>query len=138
MPRDAFLPRASRSRSSRVVSIGIIIIIIIIPVILFLFHVFVPPRVAVLGGLDCRIDDAETTGKAPLVVSFHLSASSDGTIVKWQFDATGDGVPEYEGGKNIPPVVTYMYTSPGSYQAEFTVWDSMGRVINAVSPVVVS
>lgn len=63
---------------------------------------------------------------APFVgqsVSFNGTSSydPDGTIVSYQWDLNGDGVPDQSG-----PVATWVYAAPGTYTVTLTVTDNLG------------
>lgn len=57
----------------------------------------------------------------PLVFNGTSSYDPDGTIVAYQWDLDGDGSPDQSG-----PVVSWAYTSAGSYNVTLTVIDNLG------------
>lgn len=72
----------------------------------------------------CSISANPRSGKAPLAVTFLISASdSDGTISAWVLDVNGDGNADYSGTGNPPSTRTHTYTSPGTYTTILIVSD---------------
>lgn len=64
-------------------------------------------------------------GQAPLSVDFNLSATDpEGDALAWTLDADGDGAADFEGLEaNFTQNVTFDYTAPGLFMANFTVSD---------------
>ncbi len=60
------------------------------------------------------------------------SYDPDGSIVAYQWDLNGDGVPDQNG-----PVVAWIYTAPGAYTVTLTVTDNLGATATASRTVVV-
>jgi PKD repeat protein len=67
------------------------------------------------------------TGKAPLMVTFDGSGSSDsdGSIASWTLDF-GDGSGDASGSGTPPSNTSHTYSSPGTYTATLTVTDDQG------------
>ena len=78
----------------------------------------------------CSVSPDKTSGKAPLTVTFTLSASDpDGSITGWILDVNGDGNGEYLGTGSPPATKTHTYNTPsppGGYVVIFIVTDNSG------------
>jgi len=75
----------------------------------------------------CSLSANPTSGKAPLIVTFSMSASdTDGSIASWQLDINNDGSAEYSGSGNPPSTEQYTYQNLGTYTAKLTVTDNDG------------
>ena len=75
----------------------------------------------------CSLTVNPTSGTAPLIVTFTLSASdSDGSIASWKLDTNNDGTAEYSNSGTPPSTQQHTYQTPGSYTARFAVTDNDG------------
>jgi len=75
----------------------------------------------------CSLSASPTSGKAPLIVTFSMSASdTDGSIVSWELDTNNDGISEYSGSGNPPSTKQYTYQNLGTYTAKLIVTDNDG------------
>jgi len=88
----------------------------------------------------CSLSPDKSSGKAPLAVTFSISASdSDGWISSWELDPD-DGSPTYSGTGNPPSTKAHTYTAAGTYTAILGVTDNEGatrfdnKVINVDPP----
>lgn len=73
---------------------------------------------------ECGIEANRTSGNAPFNVTFFLWASdADGNITLWEFDADGDGIPEFSGYNRPPEEIHYVYSKRGNYTAKLIVRD---------------
>ena len=85
----------------------------------------------------CSLIPNHSSGKAPLIVVFYLSASDlDGGIASWYIDVNGDGTPNDEGTGDPPSTFRYNYTEQGLYDASFMVTDDKGS--EAISNVTIA
>jgi len=74
----------------------------------------------------CALSPDKSSGKAPLTVTFSMSASdADGWITSWELLA-GDGSPKYTGTGNPPSTKIHTYTTSGTYTAILGVTDNGG------------
>jgi len=74
----------------------------------------------------CSLLPDKSSGKAPLTVTFSISASdSDGWISSWEL-LPGDGSPAYSGTGNPPSTKAHTYTTAGTYTAILGVTDNEG------------
>jgi PKD repeat protein len=85
----------------------------------------------VSGAVRAVMSAAPSTGVAPLLVSFDGSRSTtpNGTITSWAW-SFGDGV------FGTGPLITHLYTNPGTYAASLTVTDSTGASSVATGSIV--
>jgi VCBS repeat-containing protein len=75
----------------------------------------------------CSISANPRSGKAPLEVTFSMSAGDpDGSIIAWVLDVNGDGKADYSGNGNPPSTLKHTYTSEGSYSIVLMVGDNDG------------
>ncbi|MBM3233908.1 PKD domain-containing protein [Candidatus Pacearchaeota archaeon] len=73
----------------------------------------------------CSLSSTPRSGKAPLKVTFSLSASdSDGIINAWVLDVNGDGNADYSGTGNPPSTLSHTYNNPGQQNVIFLVADN--------------
>jgi len=76
----------------------------------------------------CSLSANPRSGKAPLDVTFTISASDpDGRISAWVLDVNGDGNADYEGYGDPPSSLRHIYTDPGNYTAMLLVEDNDGK-----------
>ncbi|WP_299968755.1 PKD domain-containing protein [uncultured Roseobacter sp.] len=81
--------------------------------------------ITVLIGPTVDADATPTTGTAPLQVSFSASAAdADGSVTRYQWDFTDDGVFDFSDASSASTQFTY--SSPGLYVARLRVTDNDG------------
>ena len=86
-----------------------------------------PPR--------CSLSAYPRSGRAPLDVTFTMSASdSDGSISAWVL-RVGDESPDYSGTGNPPSTQIHTYTTPGSYTAILMVSDDDGATASDIETI---
>jgi PKD repeat protein len=85
----------------------------------------------VSGAVSAVMSAAPSTGVAPLLVSFDGSRSTtpNGSITSWAW-SFGDGA------FGTGPLLTHLYTNPGTYAASLTVTDSTGASSVATTSIV--
>jgi len=75
----------------------------------------------------CSLSANPRSGKAPLTVTFSMSASDpEGPISAWLLDVDNDGNADFSGTGAPPSTRSYTYTSPGTYTAVLAVSDEDG------------
>jgi PKD repeat protein len=76
-------------------------------------------------------------GETPLEVTFNLTGSDpDGTIVSWELDVDGDGLPEYDGSGSTPPTRAHTYEDIGTHLITLKVEDDRGSTSRSTAVVV--
>ncbi|GFP19665.1 hypothetical protein HKBW3S03_01170, partial [Candidatus Hakubella thermalkaliphila] len=84
----------------------------------------------------CSLSANPTSGKAPLTVTFSMSASDpDGSISAWVLDVNGDGRADYSGYGNPSPTQTHTYAASASYSVVLMVSDNKGANASATQTI---
>ena len=84
----------------------------------------------------CSLFANPRSGKAPLTVTFSISASDpDGWISAWVLDVDGDGNADYSGTGNPPSTQEHTYTTEGSYTTILMVSDNDGATASDVETI---
>jgi len=75
----------------------------------------------------CNLSANQTSGTAPLTVTFSMNASDPGgSIAAWLLDVDGDGSSDYSGTGYPPSTYSHTYYSGGNYGAVLSVQDGQG------------
>jgi PKD repeat protein len=94
----------------------------------FTVTIIVPPSSPANQPPVSKLTANLTTGVFPLDVSFLMTANDpDGAISSWKLDIDNDGIMEYSGSGNPPPIQPCTYLEPGNYTAKLTVIDNDGK-----------
>jgi len=64
------------------------------------------------------------------------SSDPDGTLVKWEWDFTDDGI--YEWSSNVNGITTWTYSAPGTYVARLRVTDNNGATDTDIVTIIVT
>lgn len=85
---------------------------------------------------SCSLSANPKSGKAPLTVTFSMSANDpDGSVSAWVLDVNGDGNADYSGYGNPPSTKGYTYTNSGNYNAALMVSDNNGAYASDVETI---
>ena len=91
---------------------------------------------AIIGAPVARFSSSPDPAQVNVTVVFDATASSDpgGSIARYDWDYTGDGVPD---AVNVSSIFNHVFTQAGTYRVKLVVTDNSGLVSEAFKDVVV-
>ena len=91
---------------------------------------------AIIGAPVARFSSSPDPAQVNVTVVFDATASSDpgGSIARYDWDYTGDGVPD---AVNVSSILNHVFTQAGTYRVKLVVTDNSGLVSEAFKDVVV-